>query len=71
MSAVPVKEKKTLNMSSLSRRTHHCDVEGIQQVKGQRSHQVHKEPGGGVMNANGARLIHHLPRLAHVGGAKV
>ena len=33
--------------------TDHCDVEGIQQVKGQRSHQVHKEPGPDIMNADG------------------
>ena len=51
--------------------THHCDVEGIQQVKGQSCNQVDKEPGGAVMDADGAGIIHHLTRLAHIGGAEV
>lgn len=40
--------------------THHCDIEGIQKVKGQRSNQVHKEPGSDIMNADGTGLINHL-----------
>lgn len=52
-------------------RTHHCDVEGVQQVKGQSSHQVHKEPGGGVVDADVTRLVNHLPWLAHEGGAEI
>lgn len=51
--------------------THHSDVEGVQQVKGQGSHQVHKEPGGGVVDADVARLVNHLPWLAHKGGAEI
>lgn len=52
-------------------RTHHRDVEGVQQVKGQGSHQVHKEPGGGVVDADGSWLVNHLPWLAHEGGAEI
>lgn len=59
------------DLERIVRRTHHCDVEGVQQVKGQGSDQVHKKPGGGVVNANGASVVHHLTRLAHVGGAEV
>lgn len=51
--------------------THHGDVEGVEKVKGQRRHQVHEEPGGGVVDADGARVVHHLARLTHVGGAEV
>ena len=51
--------------------THHGDVEGIEKVKGQGGHQVNKEPGGGIVEADGAGLVHHLTRLAHVGGAEV
>ena len=51
--------------------THHGDVEGIEEVKGQGGHQVNKEPAGSVVEADGAGLVHHLTRLAHVGGAEV
>lgn len=51
--------------------THHCDVEGIEQVKGQGSYQVHKEPRFHIVNADGPWLINHLARLANIGGAEV
>ena len=51
--------------------TYHCDVEGIQQVKGQSCNQVNEEPGGAVMEADGAGIVHHLTRLAHIGGAEI
>lgn len=51
--------------------THHSDVEDIQQVKGQSSNEVHEEPGGQVVEANGPRSRNHLARLGHVGGAEV
>lgn len=40
--------------------THHSDVEDIEQVKGQSSNEVHKEPGGQVVEANGPRSRNHL-----------
>lgn len=51
--------------------THHADVESIQQVKGQGGDEVNKEPGGDVMNADGAGVVHNLTRCAHEGGSKV
>lgn len=51
--------------------TYHTDVEGVEQVKGQSSDQIHKEPGGGVVNADGAGVVHHLTGGAHVGGSEV
>lgn len=51
--------------------TYHTDVEGVEQVKGQSSDQIHKEPGGGVVNADGAGIVHHLTGGAHVGGSEV
>lgn len=51
--------------------THHTDVEGVEQVEGQGSNQVYKEPGGDVVDADGAGVVNHLPRGAHVGGSKV
>lgn len=50
---------------------HHCDVEGVEEVKGQRGDQVHKEPGSAVMETDGARVIDHLTGLTHVGGAEI
>lgn len=51
--------------------SYHRDVEDVEKVKGQSRDQIHKEPGGAVMEADGARVVHHLTRLAHVGGAEV
>lgn len=31
---------------------HHSDVEGIEQVEGQGSDEVHKKPGGSIMDAD-------------------
>lgn len=53
------------------RQTHHTDVEGVQKVKGQRCNQIHKQPGGDVMNANGAGVVHDLPRCANVGRSEI
>ena len=50
--------------------THHADVEGVEQVKGQRGHQVNDEPGGHVVDADQTRFKDHLTRLADVGGAE-
>lgn len=52
-----------------SRRTpgaHHGDVEDVEQVEGQGGDQVDEEPGGHVVDADGAGLVHHLARVAHV-----
>ena len=51
--------------------TYHADVEGVEQVKGQGSDQIHKEPGRGVVNADGAGIVHHLTGGADVGGSEV
>jgi hypothetical protein len=51
--------------------TYHSDVEDIQQIKGQSSNEVYKEPGGQIVEANGPRSRNHLARLGHVGGAEV
>lgn len=51
--------------------TYHTNVEGIKQVKGKSSDQIHKEPGCGIVNADGAGIVHHLTRGAHVGGSEV
>lgn len=32
--------------------THHCDVEGVEEVKGQSSKEVYKEPGATVMEVD-------------------
>ena len=32
--------------------THHCDVEGVEEVKGQSSDEVYKEPGATVMEVD-------------------
>ena len=50
--------------------THHADVEGVEQVKGQSGHQVNDEPGGHVVDADETRFEDHLTRLADVGGAE-
>lgn len=51
--------------------THHADFEGIEQVKGQRGHQVDDEPRGQVMNADLPSVKNHLARLADVRGAEI
>lgn len=51
--------------------THHADVEGVEQVEGQGGDQVYKEPGGDVVDADGAGVVNHLTGGAHVGGSKV
>lgn len=56
---------------SVFTRTHHCDVEGIQEVKRQGSDQVNDEPGGDVVDADGSRFKDDLARLADIGCSKV
>lgn len=51
--------------------THHTDIEGIEQVKGQGGDQIHKQPGCDVVNADAAGVVHDLTRRAHVGGSEV
>lgn len=51
--------------------TYHTDVEGVEEVEGQSSDQVHKEPGCGVVDADGAGVVHHLAGGAHIGGSEV
>lgn len=51
--------------------THHADVESIQQVKGQGGNEIDKEPGGDVVNTDGAGVVHYLTRRAHKRGSKV
>ena len=51
--------------------THHTDVEGVEKVKGQGSDEVNKEPGGDVVDADGAGVVHHLARRADKGGPEV
>lgn len=51
--------------------THHADVESIQQVKGQGSNEIDKEPGGDVVNTDGAGVVHYLTRRAHKSSSKV
>ncbi len=53
------------------RETHHADIEGIEQIKGQGGNQIHKQPGCDVVNADGARVVHNLTGRAHVGGSEV
>lgn len=40
--------------------SYHCDVESIEEVKGQRCDQIHKEPSGAVMEVDGAGVVHYL-----------
>lgn len=51
--------------------THHADFEGIEQVKGQCSHQVDDEPCGQVVNADLSSIKNHLARLADICGAEI
>lgn len=51
--------------------SYHCDVEDVEKVKGQRRNQIHKEPCRAVMETDGVRVVHHLTRLTHVGGAEI
>jgi len=51
--------------------SHHCDVEGIEEIKGQRCDQIHKEPSGAVVEVDGAGVVHHLTRLTHVCGTEI
>lgn len=51
--------------------THHTDIEGVQQVKGQGSDQIYKQPGCDVVNADGAGVVHNLTRRAHEGCSEV
>lgn len=51
--------------------THHADVESIEQVKGQGGNEIDKEPGGDVVNADGAGVVHDLTRRAHKSSSKV
>lgn len=56
---------------SRTEETHHADVESIQQVKGQGSNEIDKEPGGDVVNTDGAGVVHYLTRRAHKSSSKV
>jgi hypothetical protein len=51
--------------------THHCDIESIQEVKGQGSNQINDEPGGDVVNANGSRFKDNLARLADISCSEI
>lgn len=51
--------------------THHGHIEDVEQIKGQSSNQIHEEPGGHIMDADGARVVHNLARLAHICCPKV
>lgn len=51
--------------------THHADIESIQQVKGQGGNEINKEPGGNVVNADGAGVVDDLTRRAHKCSSKV
>lgn len=51
--------------------TYHADVEGVEQIEGQGGDQVHEEPRGDVVDADGAGVVNHLAGGAHVGGSKV
>lgn len=62
---------KTLGLSNKPIATHHTDFEGIEQVKGQCSHQVDDEPCGQVMNADLPSIEDHLARLADIRCAKI
>lgn len=53
------------------RSTHHADFKGIEQVEGQRGHQVDDEPRGQVMDADLPGVEDHLARLADVAGAEI
>ena len=50
---------------------YHSDVESVEEVEGQSCDQIHEEPGGAVMEVDGAGVVHHLTRLTHVGGAEI
>lgn len=65
------RESRSANGQSVDVTTHHADVEGVQKVKGQRGDQIHEQPGGDVVNADGASVVHHLTRRAHKRGPKV
>lgn len=51
--------------------TYHGDVECIEEIKRQGCNEVDEEPGRGVVDADGAGIVHHLAGLTHVGGAEV
>lgn len=51
--------------------THHIDLEGIEEVKGQCGQEVQHKPPGQVVQENGMRVKHHLPRFADKGGAEI
>lgn len=51
--------------------THHWDVEGVEQVKGQGSDEVQDEPCGRIMKTDGACIVHHLPGWPHVSSAEI
>ena len=51
--------------------SHHCYVEGVEEVKGQGRDEINKEPGVAVVEVDGVGIVHHLARLAHVGGPKI
>lgn len=57
--------------TSHNEETHHADVESIQQVKGQGGNEIDKEPGGDVVNTDGAGVVHDLTRRAHESGSEV
>lgn len=58
-------------MQTHTEETHHADVESIQQVKGQCGNEIDKEPGGDVVDADGAGVVHYLTRSAHKCSSKV
>lgn len=51
--------------------THHADFEGIEQVKGQRGHQVDDKPRGQVMDAYLSSIEDDLAWLADISGTKI
>lgn len=51
--------------------THHADFCGVEQVKGQRGHQVDDKPRGQVVDAYLSCVEDHLAWLADISGTKI
>lgn len=51
--------------------THHADFHSVEQVKGQRGHQVDDKPRGQVVDAYLSCVKDHLAWLADISGTKI
>lgn len=51
--------------------THHIDLEGVKEIKGQCGQEIQHKPACQIVQENGMRVKHHLTRFADKSGAEI